>query len=600
MSRNPDDLTVEPSGGPRAGSVPAGREALAATLIAAATGVLFVFPIFSGWDRWGIGDWDQHQTFYGFARWSIVERGEWPFWNPFVCGGNPFLADPQSPFLYPLFAVVLFLGVIPGLKILIAVHASLSIFGAWLFGRRLGCGVIAAWIPAAAYGLSSAYALHIAAGHSTWFAMAWVPAALAALHAGFDRPRLGLLAGAAAAMIAFIGNAYLFTFLLLFSSLWVLLATADRRSIKPPVACALMILSALGLAAIKLLPMNDFLLKTTTLDTGDRPSASLSLIAVALLGRRQALRAYADELAGQPWHFWEYGAYIGPIVATLALAAVVFRFRRAWPLAAVAAAALAISLGHAWGPWDLVRTLPMLAGLRVPSRAIIFSALFLGTLAGLLVTQWERPGRRVLLALGVVLIAADIGWVGRAALPEAFVLAPVDPPRGEFRQAIGKKRFQGAWDPAVGRYLDAYSDMYPGLLANRGTINCYDRLHIPVHAQPETLAGGLPNPAYRGEAYLTSGGVARLVEIGGRAIEIDVAAAAPGVLVVNQNYDSGWRARDSRPVKERGGLLAVEVEPGERRIALLYTPPRFWFGAALTLASLAAILAGGLSKQGGE
>jgi len=575
---------------------PSGREALLAAGIAAAGAVLFVAPIFAGWDLWGIADWDQHQFFYGVSRWSIAERGEAPFWNPFACGGNADLANPQSPALYPLFGVVLAAGVVPGLKILIWLHAVLAAFGAWLLGRVCGCGPVAAWLPAAAFGLSSAYALHLSAGHATWFAMAWLPFAFAGLRVGFERPALAVAGGAAAAMIVLSGNGYLFAFLLLFAALWAVMEAAARRSLRPMAAFAWLLVAAAGLAAVKLVPMAFFLEKVRSLEVRDPSRGSLLLLWHALLGRDQSLRAYEGIHAGQVWLWWEHGAYVGPAIPFLAALGLTRRPRRLWPLATVAAAALAVTLGRGWGTWDLLRALPAFEPLRVPSRVIVFAVLILGTLAGLAASDWEPRVRRALFAAGVAMVALDIGFVGRAAFREAFVVEPSAPVRGAFRQEIARKDFQGGRDPATGRYDRAYTDQYPRFLAGHGTVNCYDRAHFPARVSAAARPDGPPDPGYRGEAWLTGGGPARLTSIGGRRILIAVEPDSPGTLVVNQNFADGWRVAGGRPATEHAGLLAADVAPQDREIVFEYTPPGLFAGAAISLATLVAL--GALALRG--
>lgn len=576
------------------------REIALAAGVALVGAALFVAPVFSGWDRWGINDWDQHQMFYGVPYWSIVQRGEWPFWNPFMCGGNAMLADPQSPFLNPLFAVVVALGVLPGLKILIWLHAALSLFGAWIFARRLGCGRIAAWVPAAAFGFSSAYALHVATGHSTWFAMAYLPLGLCALHAGFERPVWGVAGGAAVALTLFIGNAYLFAYLLLFAGLWALLVAAQRRSWKPVVAMILMTVTTVGFAAVKLLPITDFMGKVTTPEVPDRSSGDLQMLWAMLLGRAQDLTAHAididpgaTQLDAMVWRWWEYGAYIGPVVLLLALGYALRRFRTVWPLCALIVIAVLLSLGNRWGVWDVLRHLPVFEGLRVPSRGIVVAVLLLGVLAGLWVTEWELrfPKQGLLLAGAVTLVALDIGYVGRSAFHQAFGVEPLEPAPGPFRQGFGKKDFRNAYNHSTKRYDAAYSDMYPAFLANKGIVNCYDRLHLPIGVQPADLPTRAPNPAYRGEAWIVEGGRARIEGMGGRRIEIALEPAGAGTLIVNQNYDTGWRAQDGRPLVAREGVIAMEVAPADRAVVLVYTPPRFWAGLALSLLTLLASVA---------
>ncbi|MCK6502813.1 hypothetical protein L6R53_05345 [Myxococcota bacterium] len=529
-----------------------------------------------------------HQLYWGFARWALVDRGELPLWNPYMCGGTAGLAHPESPVGNPLFPVLLVTGTVRGLKLLTWAHAALAGFGAWLLGRRLGCGPVAAYVPAAAYGLSSAYALHLATGHSTWMAMAFLPLALAGLHAGFLRPPMGLLAGAAAALVLFTGNPNLFAWLFFVAGTWATVEALRTRSARPLAALAVMVGSAVGLAAVKLVPMIAFLGEVTSKEMADTSSGDLRMLGNALLGRDQRLLAHLD--SGLHWAFWEYGAYVGPVIPLAALAYGLTRPRRAWPLLVVAGACLWVALGHGYGAWDLLARVPGFTDLRVPSRVLAFVPLLLGTLAGLLLTEHgHRLPRGVEVAL-VAAIALDLGSVGRVSLHDAFPLPARSPPGGDFIQVQGRTEFQRAFDPTTLRPVSAFSEMYPAFLANRGTVDCYGRVRLPVAAVPAIDAEGRPNPAWRGEAWLPHGGQASLVEVGGQRLVAELQPLAAGGLVFNQNWAPGWDAADGRPVHDAGGLLAVAVGPEDRRVELVYTQPGLAAGAATSVATLLAVL----------
>jgi len=84
--------------------------------------LVVVSPIFKNITYWGTNDWDQHFFYYESARKSIIEYKQFPFWNPWYCGGNALLAHPESSFLYPLFIINLLFGTVVGLKIQIFLH----------------------------------------------------------------------------------------------------------------------------------------------------------------------------------------------------------------------------------------------------------------------------------------------------------------------------------------------------------------------------------------------------------------------------------------------------------------------------------------------
>jgi len=567
---------------------PTWREFSVALVLAAAAAALFVWPVLGTDNRWGINDWDQHQLYYGFARWSLVERHQWPFWNPFMCGGNPAFANPQSFSGSPLSALLLPLEDLLGLRLLVWFYAALGTAGAWLFGRRVGCSRIAAWLPGAAFGLGSTYALHVATGHSTWFAMAWLPFALTALHAAFTRASAAILAGAAAALVFYGGNANLFVWLFVVCAAWAAAQAVARRSYAPLAALALMAASGAGFAAAKLVPMAHFLSRVTAKEVADASSGNLDMLWNALLGREQTLRAYEQHAAGITWRFWEYGAYVGPALLVGAAWYVATHWRRAAPLAALALASLWIALGYSHGAWDLLRILPGFSSIRVPSRAIVFAPLAIATLAALLVTEWEHRLPRLAVFGIVALVIVDITWVSRKPLHEALVVEPQQVARAAFEQVDGKRDFRSGWDPVARRYFAPYSDMYPAFLAGRGTINCYDRLHLPVFAVPARRRGGAVDPRWRGEARLESGGSATLAQVGGSRLIADVEPTAAGRLILNQNWAPGWTTLDARPALDVDGLLAADVKPGDRKIVFQYAPPGLGSGAALSLLTILA------------
>jgi hypothetical protein len=96
-------------------------------------------------------------------------------------------------------------------------------------------------------------------------------------------------------------------------------------------------------------------------------------------------------------------------------------------------------------------------------------------------------------------------------------------------------------------------------------------------------------------------------------LELDVRLDAPATLILNQNYETGWRAKDGAdgeatvgayvvpqrrfwdirarsaelPVKGAIGLLAVSLPAGARHLVLVHRPSWIWLGGFLSLAGVA-------------
>ena len=60
----------------------------------------------------------------------------------------------------------------------------------------------------------------------------------------------------------------------------------------------------------------------------------------------------------------------------------------------------------------------------------------------------------------------------------------------------------------------------------------------------------------------------------------------PATLVVDQNFDPGWRASQGTP-RSLAGLLAVDLDAGEREVTLTHRPEGLPVGIGLTILGVA-------------
>lgn len=103
------------------------------------------------------------------------------------------------------------------------------------------------------------------------------------------------------------------------------------------------------------------------------------------------------------------------------------------------------------------------------------------------------------------------------------------------------------------------------------------------------IEGAGPSPAGEGGAVVP----VPLVERGTEALEIDVAGAPEGWLVVADSWDEGWRATvDGQPapvLPANGFQRAVRLPAGASRVELRYRPPGLRTGLALSAAGILAL-----------
>lgn len=92
-----------------------------------------------------------------------------------------------------------------------------------------------------------------------------------------------------------------------------------------------------------------------------------------------------------------------------------------------------------------------------------------------------------------------------------------------------------------------------------------------------------------GATWKGGGATARFLRTSGSRLEIATTSPGPGVLVVLESWEKGWRAQvdgRERPVlRANGAFLGVPVEKGAHRVTLVYRPPLLREGVLLALAS---------------
>jgi hypothetical protein len=550
-------------------------------------------------------DWDWQLTLWEATRvqWA---QGMLPTWCPWVSGGVPLLGNPESPALFPGFAVVLALGTVPGLKVLLLLQWWILVAGGWAAGRTLGLSPVSAHFGSLALLASSFLPEFVGWGHQMFLGICWLPAAWAAQRSG-----RWATAGVLLAMPMLQGAHYVFFFGVLWLVLDAALTALDERRLRwlaPGLVLNGIALDAHGGAAIgwgvgallvlglcaqrpargahepadSLLPLGATLAVAGLLVL-PKVVAALELVGVSGRLTRDTLSTALNSPydAGTAWKVLT-GAidrpaghegqnvfhHVVPVLAGgVGLVAAAWR-RPTWGLLGL----LLWSCGWAGAtPVNLLEGVHRLPGFELLAKIERYSlvwSVFLGWGIGLVSdTAWAR-GRW----LGAALVAVGTGLWLAAALPHARTdILSVDP----------------AAEAPPGTFFTRRGGVMPGfesVRANQG------RLDLSIAAPPDAPAPGLrgrEEPGYAGEAYEVSTRAPVPVTVSGS--HIDVAPTGPGEVVLNQGWYPGWRV-DGRPTHAVDGLIAAELRPGPHRF-------RYW-PAGLTLALLLHGLGWGLAALG--
>jgi hypothetical protein len=586
-----------------------------AALVVLATVAFVLRPLALHPHGYGGHEWDAAES-QRYLVWKTLSRfHEFPFWNPYACGGHPAWGAPQGDTVVasPWLPAYLLLSLPVAMRVEIVGSAVLAAVGAWLLASRFTSSPAARAFVAVLFAASGRWALEVAWGSSWYLAYAWTPWALLFFDRAMGtRPTLGpprlrdaVGAGACLAMMVYAGGVYPLPQTAAVMCAYAVLVAIGTRSARPLAVLGLSAAFAFGLSAPKLLPSLEVVGHYAR--AVDSPGAlSPTQVMQILTNREQPLSASHAGVPSQYWHW--VGMYVGwPALVILGGGAVAAWGVRGRPLAAIGLAMGALGLGSfsPYSPWGLVHDLPVFRWLSEGYSWLYPALLVLSCVAVEAVDRaMERAGgARAFLEiaglLGVVWMAHDVGAVARLPWLEAM-----QEPGPQNADTTGPFRIEQKLPKALD--TDDHGDRTPRTLpaeaANIGTIECttfaglsnYPGLAEPAgyEGRPSGLgARGAGETDYRGEVYLTEGGgTATVVGWSPNAAEVRVAGARPGALaVLNQNWDPGWKV-DGEPALDQRSTVAARITAPNQTLHFRYRPRTWWVGIAIFAATVLGLL----------
>ncbi len=569
----------------------------AAVIILAAIALIFILPIFSNFSYWGANDWDQHMLYHGSARISLLKYHQFPLWNPFYCGGNVLLANPQSPFLSPFFLFVLIFGTVAGLKLEIVAYLILGMAGMWLLARQLDAKGPAAYLAPIIFMLSSWYPLHVQAGHTTFFSFGLVPWALLFYIKALKKWKLAIALAVVLTLMILSGGIYPFYFTLLLLGLYGMFEAIESKKAKPIVVLTIAFAFTFLFASVKLVPMLELVTQLPAIE--DKQLNSYSMLSQALFsreqetgsknvlfGRNESLPAAEQNRlmheAQIPWGWHEYGAYIGIIPLIFMLASMI-SYRKNWKLIVLAAIFLTLSLGSfaPIGLWSIMQKLPLFGSLHGPSRLLIMFVFCAALLAAKAASDIKLPKKSVVLLALLVIVAADLVMVSRPILSNTFIIEPLEQEKNTYLYTDYIHVYTGA----------QYNAQYIYMLYNFDTVNCYERLHPKTSVAPQfidsEMESGKQYSGFIGNAYIDETNQSlNLSYFSPNRMSVDVSGVAGQTVVLSQNYLPGWKAEGKEVFPQEGNIAAVAA--GTEKINFYYRPASFMIGTVMSLLGLVA------------
>lgn len=567
--------------------------------------LIVLFPILVRPMTLGARNWDQMNTQRAVVVRTIERYHEFPFWDPYTCGGHPAWGSLESdPIVVSPVLPVYFLVPLPiAIRVEIVFWTVVGLLGCWrLAGRFTESHAVKSLFTVVAL-LNSRWGLQIAAGHSWHLLYSLLPWALFFFDRAIEpraesaRARRDLvLVGGCIATMVYGDGIYPVPHTAFLLVVYALVMARSTRSWRPIAAVAWSGAVAFGLSAPKLLPLFEALARYPRIIKSDEAMWPQYLYGV-FTWRESDYTAQGSFVVGM-WHEW--GFYLGwPALVGIIAAVAVSRGprERALKWAGIIMFTFFIGGFHPLMPWRLLHLLPIFKSQHVPQRWLYPSVMTLACAAASGIERWlGRAGPRRsqyegVLSVAAIALAIQIGTVSSGSMAQSFVYpSPVPrqeatfhmvhrlPPRPDYVPEL--------WDVAS----------LPGVIENVGTLECVtdNGFHVTHHDDEGRMKGvgayGDTDPEYRGEAYVAERDTpATIAGWTPNAVDVRVDGASPGDhVVLNQNWDPGWTADGAQTVAYNDAVSAVATSAGQT-IHFRYAPRTVWWGVALFASTLATV-----------
>ncbi len=483
-------------------------------------------------DRFGeFVDWDFFLANYEAIRKTIVEYGQFPFWNPWHFGGTPLFANPQFGVLSIETVCVIIFGAVYGLRISMLLYTLCGAVGMWMLLGDYARNYLARFWGSIIFALSGALALHMSAGHSVMNSITllpWMIFCLRRLNVSIRAALwLGFLAGMAVNHSMHYATFIAATFAgLFFIAEWI-------RNIKSKQFA----LNSL-LALLTFLLTGSYRLLTTLKFCSEYPRTmnmrfdiGFHHYLLALIYPGQHLVTFPDVVKFY-WSWFEIGCYVGIIALTIFFISAI-RELKWWHWGFIIGSMLTINSSCKFLPGYWLREIPPFTSFFCISRWRLLVVFFIafGCCRGL---DWlldkfpEAPHRRRLYLLIMLSVCGLIynqycNWTNMVWVKESDVIGQVK----ESSDSILTLN-----NHAYNRYASTH----------KGIAQLFDfepMLGYMREYKNKRFASG--SPYYQGEFFALKGKVS---DVKWSPNYIVITCSEPSDILVNQNPGNYWRDID--------------------------------------------------------
>jgi len=530
--------------------------------------------LFSKFKFPGSGDWDETFTYHELQRRIILKYHQIPLWNPYLSGGEPWLAHPSSDFLSPLFILVLVFGTIKGTIINYFFHALIGLLGMYFLSRYYD-------VDRSICLLSSVLFLNVFnmlafPGVFSFLSVAFLPWVYLFFHKSKHHINYIFYTAALLAFIVLSGSVYIMLIAALILFLDTLFLSVLNREPRLILNAVFIFFFAFLLGSPKLIPMLELFRHYPRLT-----SVSQSFFnphnfwnGVILLYNLLFCRDTTYNVYNLTRFFgggiFQLSFFIGIIAVFISSNIIIWRKYKVLVVINVVFLLLLLGDKSPFNLWQLLHcVLPSIRGAHkfFPALMVTFS-LTVGLALHELGIRFVCVRSKQLVSILLLTIIAYVYFSAWQTFNiNQGVRYHLVAPDGEFYQTKG----------IVERMFETVYQGHAGISNN-------DRLDV-IGNQIKTRVLAREYQVYRGEHYLLSGfGRIDQILFSSNRLVFKLKLVENDTLVINQNYFTGWHSSVGQ-LGSSGGLLAVALDKKETEATLYYLPKSFLIGLVLFVIS---------------
>jgi hypothetical protein len=523
-------------------------------------------------------DWRYFSSWIEVGRRSLAWYQQLPLWNPYGCGGEVLLANPQSMVASPLALLPLLFGTALGIKLALVVYFFCAFDGMYRLARSHDISLAGSVLAAILFGTGGWLALHVSSGHVNFASASLFPyLILFYRRTAHDRLFWGVPLGAVAAWIVCDGGTSTPAMATVLLTTLAIIDAVKKKSARPFLALVLGGACAAAFSAFRLLPALEF--------ATDHPRRQWETDATMIwhMVRDGYWWRGVQPVPGKRYWFHEYGWRLSYLTPPLILWSLRVKKTRSWWIVVAVGAGIVAGSAIPYGPWWLLKHLPIYRDLRVPSRYAVIFALAFPLLCGaalddlrarLAGKKWLQPATIAVIVLAFV-DGAAFDWY---CFKETFHM----PMHNLAEKDTSFHQVKGDW-----------RSMMNHVMAGHGAIGCDEEAPLQRAAQLDEGPGPqvkLDNPA---------AGTVREKKWTINRVEVEVSLSQPATVLFNQNWNEHWKTTEGSIVKfgekwprdRDGGRLAVSLPAGTRTFSVYYRPRSFVVGASISGVAIPLLLA---------